>query len=82
MSNQNVSGEFTRKILNLSESGANLRRLREKRKLSVSQMSDLLGVTNAAVYRWEEGVAMPTLDNIRNICGLLEESFDCIFVYE
>ena len=82
MSDQNISGTFKRKILNLSESGANLRKLREKRGLTVSQMSDLLGVTTSAVYRWEEGAAMPALDQIKNICGLLETPFDQIFVFE
>ena len=82
MSGQNISGAFKRKVLNLAETGANLRKLREQRELTVSQMSDLLGVTNSAIYRWEEGAAMPALDQIKNICGLLETPFDQIFVFE
>ena len=37
----------------------NIRRLRKERSLTQEQLSEVLGVTAGAVYKWEAGLSVP-----------------------
>ena len=51
--------------INMSATGMNITRLRKSAGLSVRDLADILGfATPQAVYKWQNGVAMPTLDNL------------------
>ena len=43
---------------------ANIRRFRRERALTQEQLSEVLGVTAGAVYKWEAGLSVPELDLI------------------
>ena len=51
-------------VLDLKQTGINLRKLREDRGLTICQLSKLIGVCKAPIYRWEAGDHMPTVDHL------------------
>ena len=52
-------------IINMEETGSNIVRLREDAGLSVRDLQDIFGVaTPQAIYKWQRGVSMPTIDNL------------------
>lgn len=75
-----MSGEFVSRQISPQRTGNRIRELRKASGLSVSRMSDLLGVTPSAVYRWELGKSLPDLGNVPNICGILGKTFEEIFI--
>ena len=51
--------------INLCATGERIRRLRMEAGLSVRDLSQLLLLSDVqAVYRWERGVTLPSLDNL------------------
>ena len=52
-------------IINMEETGCNIVRLRESVGLSVRELQDIFGfATPQAIYKWQRGVSMPTIDNL------------------
>ncbi|MBO4927155.1 MAG: helix-turn-helix transcriptional regulator [Clostridiales bacterium] len=52
-------------IINMEETGSNIVRLREDAGLSVRDLQDIFGfATPQAIYKWQRGVSMPTIDNL------------------
>ena len=51
--------------------GNHLYKLRRRRGLSQAALAALLGVTNKAVSKWENGRAKPTTDTMRKLADLL-----------
>lgn len=58
-----------------------IRELRERRGLVRVQVADALGVTQAAVYKWESGRASPSADKLPALAEVLnctiDELYDC-----
>ena len=51
--------------IDMAATGSNISRLRINAGLSVKELADIFGfATPQAVYKWQHGVAMPTLDNL------------------
>lgn len=50
-------------IIEMEKTGKNLKDLRESRKIKVSELSSFLLVSPQAIYKWERGEALPSLDN-------------------
>lgn len=71
---------FVRRQLDPIGTGIRIRYLRESQGISVIRMSDLIGVTPAAVYRWEKGRNLPDIGNVPSICDVLGKPFEQIFV--
>ena len=52
-------------IINMEETGSNIVRLRENAGMSVRDLQDIFGfATPQAIYKWQRGVSMPTIDNL------------------
>ena len=52
-------------IINMEETGSNIVRLRENAGMSVRELQDIYGfATPQAIYKWQRGVSMPTIDNL------------------
>lgn len=49
---------------------------RQETKMSQSQLADILGVTNKAVSKWENGKAKPTTDTLRKMAALWQIPID------
>ena len=52
---------------------------RMKRNLSQRELADKVGVSQAAVAKWEVGSSKPTLDNVKNIADALGVALTDLF---
>lgn len=55
---------------------AGLRELRKSAHLTQKDIAAAIGVSQASVHQWETGRAMPTLDKLRPLAGILGCSTD------
>lgn len=56
---------ITMPTINMTATGQNITKLRKDAGLTVKDLADIFGFTTPqAVYKWQHGVAMPTLDNL------------------
>ena len=56
----------------------NIRRYRKERKLTQEQLSEVLGVTTGAVYKWEAGLSVPELDMLVSLADFFDSSVDAL----
>lgn len=69
--------------INMSATGMNITRPRKSAGLSVRDLADILGfATPQAVYKWQNGVAMPTLDNLVVLAAIFNVTMDQIIVVD
>ena len=69
--------------IDLAATGANIRRLRKNAGLSVHAIQTAIGFNSPqAVYKWESGTSMPTLDNLVILAAILAVKIDDILVLE
>ena len=69
--------------VNIDETGKKIRSLRIKAGLSVRQLQYELGFsTPQAIYKWESGRGLPSIDNLVVIAGVLGVTIDEIIVVE
>lgn len=64
--------------LNLSE---NIRAFRKNRHLTQEALSEILGVTPGAVYKWESGLSVPELSMIIEMADFFDVSVDTLLGY-
>ena len=66
-------------VLNTIAIGARIRELRIKNKLTVEQVRDFLGLESTqAIYKWQRGECLPTVDNLYALSVLFGTSVDGI----
>lgn len=69
--------------INMAATGRNITRLREAAGLTVKDLQDIFGfATPQAIYKWQHGTAMPTIDNLVVLAAVLEVSMDTIIVVD
>lgn len=77
---------YGRPIINMEQTGENIRKLRQKCNLSVSQLQRMLGLTSPqSIYKWQRGEALPNVDNLvvlSEIFGVTMEDILCYSVFE
>lgn len=72
---------FTMPMIDMVATGLNITRLREKRGLAVRDLQDIFGfATPQAIYKWQRGTALPTIDNLVVLAAILQVSVDEIIV--
>ena len=65
--------------INMTETGRNIVKLREKKGLSVRALQEIFGfATPNAIYKWQKGLAMPTVDNLIILAAIFGVSVDDI----
>lgn len=70
-------------VINLAKTGENILALRRKRGLSVRALQHLLGfATPQAIYKWQQGLTLPTIDNLVALSAILGVPIDEILVVE
>lgn len=70
-------------IINTIATGRNIMRLRELSGLSVKDIQDVFGfATPQAVYKWQHGTALPTIDNLVVLAAVFGVTMDDIVVIE
>lgn len=68
-------------IIDMEATGENIKQLREMQGVSVRQIQEVLGFTNPqAIYKWQRGDNLPSIDNLVILASLLGTSIDDIIV--
>ena len=64
-------------LINKRETGINLRRIMDERGISPKDVQEYLGLGCVqSVYRWLDGINMPTIDNLYALSELFQVSID------
>ncbi len=58
--------------------GKRLREFRERKKLTQKEISVKIGVSEQAVSKWENGVCLPDIYNLKLLARVLNVSVDCL----
>ncbi len=70
-------------VINMTATGANIARLRKRAGMTVRDLQNVFGFsTPQAIYKWQRGQAMPTLDNMIVLAAALGVTVDDIVVCE
>ena len=70
-------------IINMEATGKNIVKLREEAGLSVKDIQKIFGfATPQAIYKWQHGSALPTIDNIVVLAEVLGVKIDEILIVE
>ncbi len=68
-------------VIDMVRTGQNIARLRKQAGLSVKDLQDIFGfATPQAIYKWQQGVALPTIDNLVVLAAVLQVRLDDILV--
>ena len=69
--------------IDMVRTGNNITRLRKESGLSVRDLQRMLGFTTPqAIYKWQQGRALPTLDNLVALAAVFGVKIDDILVYQ
>ena len=67
--------------INLKETGKNINKLRRNAGISVKELQLSLGLGSAqAIYKWQNGESLPTVDNLVVLAALLDVSIENIII--
>ena len=68
-------------VIDLPATGANIRRLRQTKGLSVRDLQQFFGFEEPqAIYKWQRGQSLPTVDNLYALSTLLDVPMNDILV--
>ena len=68
-------------VIDMVRTGQNRGRLRKQAGLSVKDLQDIFGfATPQAIYKWQQGVSLPTIDNLVVLAAVLQVRMDDILV--
>lgn len=69
--------------INVEKTGNNITRLRKLKGLSVRNIQEALGFNNPqAIFKWQRGESLPSLDNLVILSQVLGASLEEILVIE
>ncbi len=68
-------------VIDMSATGINITRLRRNAGLTVKDIQDIFGFsTPQAIYKWQRGTALPTVDNLVVLAAVFGVTVDKILV--
>ena len=74
---------FIMPTIDMVATGRNITRLRNAAGLTVRDLQDIFGfATPQAIYKWQHGTAMPTIDNLVVLATVLGVPMDDIIVID
>ena len=69
-------------VIDMTATGINIVRMRRKAGLTVKDLQNIFGFsTPQAIYKWQRGTAMPTVDNLVVLAAVFGVTIDEILVY-
>lgn len=69
--------------IDMVATGRNIMKLRKAAGLSVREIQNIFGFTiPQAIYKWQHGTAMPTIDNLVVLAAVLDVTIDEILVVQ
>ena len=70
-------------VIDLTATGINITRLRISTGLTVKDLQDIFGFsTPQAIYKWQHGTALPTVDNLVVLAAVFGVRIDDILVFQ
>ena len=70
-------------LIDMTATGINITRMRIAAGLSVKDVQDVFGFsTPQAVYKWQRGTALPTVDNLVVLAALFGAKIDDILIFQ
>ena len=74
---------FNIPTVDLIKSGENIAKLRKAAGLSVKDLQEVFGFgTPQAIYKWQQGAALPTVDNLVVLSVIFGKTIDEILVLD
>ena len=68
-------------VIDIIKTGENIRNLRKLAGVSISELQDIFGFRNPqAIYKWQRGEALPSIDNLVVLASVLNVRIDDILM--
>ena len=68
-------------VVNMERRGQNIASLRRQHGMSVRQLQDRMGFsTPQAIYKWQHGESLPTVDNLVALSAIFAVPIDAILI--
>ena len=68
-------------VIDMTATGRNIARLRIRAGITVKDLQDIFGFnTPQAIYKWQRGTALPTVDNLAGLAAVFGVRIDDILV--
>lgn len=72
---------ITYPTINVKATGARIRELRKQKGIKVAELSEFMGFAEPqAVYKWQRGESLPSVDNLYALSRILETRIEDILV--
>ena len=69
--------------IDMVRTGENINKLRKQAGLSVKDLQNIFGfATPQAIYKWQQGAALPSIDNLVGLAAVLQVCIDDILVID
>ena len=69
-------------VIDMTATGINITRMRISAGLTVRDVQDVFGFTTPqAIYKWQRGTALPTVDNLVVLAAVFGVTIDEILVF-
>lgn len=68
--------------IDLQNTGARLKALRLKARLGTDELSEKVGTTRTAIYKWESGQTLPNIDNLVTLADIYGKTIDSLIIRE
>ena len=69
-------------VIDLTATGVNITRLRVNAGLTVKDLQDIFGFsTPQAIYKWQRGTALPTVDNLVVLAAVFGVRIEDILIF-
>lgn len=70
-------------VIDLNATGSNIKKLRRREGFSVAELQSFFGFEHPnAIYKWQKGESLPTVDNLLALSVLFKVSMNEILVYD
>ena len=70
-------------VIDMAATGINITRLRVNAGLTVKDLQDIFGFsTPQAIYKWQRGTALPTVDNLVVLSAVFGVRLDDILIFQ
>lgn len=70
-------------VIDMTATGINIEKLRKAAGLTVKDVQDIFGFsTPQAIYKWQHGTTMPTIDNLVALATIFGVTLDDLIICE
>ena len=70
-------------VVDMTATGINITRMRINAGLTVKDVQDVFGFsTPQAIYKWQRGAALPTVDNLVVLAAIFGVKIDDILIFQ